>query len=151
MRMIRTILSVARILLIAVPTIAATSAPPAGYDVAAIRRELDRQCEAGEFAGVVVVRVRGRNILEHGCGEADVLNHVPNGLGTRFKIYSTSKFITALTVLRLVARKRIDLDAPITRYVPEAPDTWSGVTVRRLLDHTSGLKDLPEPLVAAYR
>lgn len=153
MRLIRATLTATAALLIAVPATAADTSvvPPAGYDVAGITRELDRQCKAGEFAGAVVVRVRGRNILEHACGEADAVNHVPNSLETRFKIYSTSKFITALTVLRLVEQKRIDLDAPITRYVPEAPDAWSGVTIRRLLNHTSGLKDLSEPMVAAYR
>jgi len=60
-----------------------------------------------------------------------------------FRIGSVTKTFTNTVVLQLVAKHRIDLDAPARRYVPGLmPDAYDRVTVRQLLDHTSGL---PKP------
>ncbi|MCN9241539.1 beta-lactamase family protein [Streptomyces sp. RY43-2] len=59
------------------------------------------------------------------------------------RIGSTTKVFTNTVVLQLVAEHRIDVDAPAHRYVPGLmPAAYDGVTVRQLLDHTSGL---PKP------
>ncbi|MFE1381505.1 serine hydrolase domain-containing protein [Streptomyces sp. NPDC058740] len=63
-----------------------------------------------------------------------------------FRIGSATKVFTNTVVLQLVAEHRLDLDAPARRYVPDLlPAAYEGVTVRRLLDHTSGL---PRPAAA---
>jgi D-alanyl-D-alanine carboxypeptidase len=60
-----------------------------------------------------------------------------------FRIGSVTKVFTNTVVLQLVAEHRVDLDAPARRYVGELmPRQYDGVTVRQLLDHTSGL---PKP------
>ncbi|WP_371579347.1 serine hydrolase domain-containing protein [Streptomyces sp. NBC_01314] len=60
-----------------------------------------------------------------------------------FRIGSVTKVFTNTVVLQLVAEHRIDLDAPARRYVPGLmPGAYDRVTVRQLLDHTSGL---PKP------
>ncbi|MEV0451154.1 serine hydrolase domain-containing protein [Streptomyces sp. NPDC050600] len=57
-----------------------------------------------------------------------------------FRIGSTTKVFTNTVVLQLAAEHRVDLDAPARRYVPGLlPAAYDRVTVRRLLDHTSGL------------
>ncbi|MFH9723119.1 serine hydrolase domain-containing protein [Streptomyces sp. NPDC017254] len=57
-----------------------------------------------------------------------------------FRIGSVTKTFTHTVVLQLVAEHRIELDAPARRYLPEVvPEAYGGVTVRQLLDHTSGL------------
>ncbi|MER6299534.1 serine hydrolase domain-containing protein [Kitasatospora sp. NPDC001539] len=59
------------------------------------------------------------------------------------RIGSVTKVFTNTVVLQLVAEHRIGLDTPARRYVPEVlPEAYAGVTVRQLLDHTSGL---PKP------
>jgi CubicO group peptidase (beta-lactamase class C family) len=121
------------------------------YDTSKIEAEFKRQCGNGTFSGVILVRARGRELFSRSCGEADILNHITNTRETRFKIYSTSKLITALSVMRLVEQKRLTLDAPITQYITDAPDAWEKVTLRRLLNHTSGVKDLTPNLVTAYQ
>ncbi len=133
------------------PTPAVAAAPVPAYDTAAIRAEFDRQCAAGEFSGVVVVRARGREVFQAVCGQADIVNGIANTRATRFKIYSTSKFITALTVLKLVETGKMRLDQPIGRYIAEVPAEWATVTVRQLLNHTSGIGDLTGQLVYHFR
>jgi CubicO group peptidase (beta-lactamase class C family) len=64
----------------------------------------------------------------------------------RFHVGSLSKSVLATGVLRLATAGRIDLDTPVLRYLPELSfeNPWAGssdVTVRHLLDHTSGLND----------
>lgn len=61
------------------------------------------------------------------------------------RIGSVTKTFTNTVVLQLVAERRIALDAPARRYVPELlPEAYDRVTVRQLLDHTSGL---PKPVM----
>jgi len=121
------------------------------WDFTAIRERLDGECRDGKFSGVVLIRIRGENAFEHACGSADRLNDVRVTSATRFKIYSTSKFITALTVMRLVESGKMRLDAPIRDYVGDVPDEWAPVTVRQLLNHTSGTADLTGDLVYHFR
>lgn len=89
------------------------------------------------------------------------------GPGTRFHIGSLTKTVLATGVLRLATEGRIDVDAPVMNYLPGLllANPWEGssdVTIRHLLDHTSGLDDarmwqvfseraLPDaPLIAAF-
>ncbi|MFO0580430.1 MAG: serine hydrolase domain-containing protein [Polyangia bacterium] len=65
---------------------------------------------------------------------------------TTFHCLSTTKPITALAVLRLVARGQVELDAPLARYVEGLPYP-SGATVRQVLSHQAGL---PNPLPLAW-
>ncbi len=74
-------------------------------------------------------------------GLADVAAEVPVEPGTGFAIASISKTFTAALVLALVDDGLVDLDAPARRYLPDVAKVPSAVTVRQLLDHTSGLQD----------
>ncbi len=57
-----------------------------------------------------------------------------------FRIGSVTKVFTSTVVLQLAAEHRIDIDAPVRRYLPDLiPTAYGAVTVRELLDHTSGL------------
>ena len=65
---------------------------------------------------------------------------------TRFHVGSLTKSVLATGILRLATEGRVDLDAPVLRYLPdlfqgEPPAGFSEVTVRHLLDHTAGLND----------
>ena len=54
---------------------------------------------------------------------------------------SMAKTFTAAALLRLVEHGRLSLDEPIARWFPELPDYGEPITVRRLMNHTSGLRD----------
>jgi len=62
-----------------------------------------------------------------------------------FQVGSITKNFTAVLMLQLVASGKVNLDAPIGKYFPEYP-TWQTITVRQLLNHTSGIYDyIDEP------
>jgi CubicO group peptidase (beta-lactamase class C family) len=65
---------------------------------------------------------------------------------TTFHCFSTTKPVTALAVLQLVAEGRINLDAPLTTYLPDIPYR-KGATVRQVLSHQAGL---PNPLPVSW-
>jgi len=135
-------------------TLAGSSAiarTPQGYDFSAVNAELTRQCISGEFSGIVVVRVRGRELYAKDCGWADMANLVPIERGTRFRIFSTSKLLTALTVMRLVEQGKMGLDNSVADYLPDVPKEWRAVSLRSLLNHTSGIPDYTELLLYHFR
>ncbi len=56
----------------------------------------------------------------------------------------TLKQLTAAALMTLVGDGRLSLDDSVVKYFPEAPGSWKGITVRRLLTHTAGMGDYPE-------
>ena len=73
-------------------------------------------------------------------GLSDVENAVPVRTGTMFRLASVSKPITATAVMQLVERGKLDLDAPIQRYVPSFPEKPWPITPRLLLAHLGGVR-----------
>jgi D-alanyl-D-alanine carboxypeptidase len=78
-------------------------------------------------------------------GVADLATGAPVAADSRFRIGSMTKMFVATVVLQLVAEHRVDLDAPIERYLPGVVrgngNDGRHITVRELLQHTSGLPD----------
>ncbi len=62
---------------------------------------------------------------------------------TLFRVASITKTVTALALLRLWEAGRLDLDAPLSQYLPELSAETEGITPRALLSHSSGLRDKP--------
>ncbi len=89
--------------------------------------------------GVVMVIQGGEIIHQNGYGLADVDQEIYITPETIFHLGSVGKQFTAMGVLILVEQGQIDLDDPISDYIPELDWMDSGVTVRRLLHHTSGV------------
>src|SRR6266702_4825697 len=103
------------------------------------------EAKATEFGipGVAVgVWADGREAYAcHGVTSVD--NPLPVDRDTLFGVGSVSKTFTATAVMRLVADTRVELDAPVVRYVPELrlsdARATAEITVLNLLNHTSGL------------
>ena len=99
------------------------------------RRSLDRP-----NAGVSLAVARdGKLILARAYGVADRSRVVDVTPGSIFHIASISKNIAAAAVLSLVDQGIVRLDDDVTRYVPAAPTHGQRVTIRQLLNHTSGI------------
>lgn len=95
------------------------------------------------FNGALAYGAGGRIAHVRYAGMADVEAGEPVAGETRFKWGSASKWLTSVAVLRLVERKRLSLDAPITTYLPNfRQDTGGRVLVKHLLSNTSGIPDL---------
>lgn len=98
--------------------------------------------ESGRAVGLCIGVARGDAIVcARGFGLANVELNVPATVDTVYRIGSVTKEFTAAAVLLLVEDGKIDLDAPITSYLPDYPEQGKGVSVRQLLHHTSGVKD----------
>ncbi|MGJ9416577.1 serine hydrolase domain-containing protein [Massilia sp. CMS3.1] len=109
------------------------TAPPAAL--------IDAQI-GSDYNGVVLVRAkRGAAALVKAYGKAQFEMPASLAPDARFMIGSVSKWITAVTVLRLVEEKQLDLDKPVTTWLPELPATSRAVTLRTLLSNTSGIEN----------
>ena len=78
---------------------------------------------------------------QKGYGMADLENSVPAKAATVYRIASVAKPITAVAVMQLVERGKLDLDAPIQKYVPTFPGKPWPITTRQLLGHLSGIRN----------
>jgi CubicO group peptidase (beta-lactamase class C family) len=84
---------------------------------------------------------RGQVVWAEGFGVIDKLTRVAPGVDTMFGIGSVSKMISTIATMILVDRQRVDLDAPLTRYVPDfrmASPEYTRIKIRMLLSHSSG-------------
>ncbi|MFL5571671.1 MAG: serine hydrolase domain-containing protein, partial [Gemmatimonadaceae bacterium] len=90
-------------------------------------------------ASVTVLR-NGREIWSEGLGVADLENNLPVTPLTKFRIGSVSKPITAVAMAALVEEGKLDLDAPIQKYVPAFPVKKYPITARELAGHLAGIR-----------
>ncbi|HEV2904494.1 MAG TPA: serine hydrolase domain-containing protein [Pyrinomonadaceae bacterium] len=90
----------------------------------------------------VSVMKAGKIVYARGYGMADVAHGIPLTPRTPLWAASTSKQFTALAVLLLEGDGKLRLDDDVRRYLPEVPDFGHPLTIRKLLNHTSGLREL---------
>ena len=91
-------------------------------------------------ASLAVVR-DGHITKAQGYGFANLELRSPATKETVYEIGSTSKQFTATAIMMLVEEGKVRLDDTITKYFPEAPQAWRGITIRHLLTHTSGIQN----------
>ncbi|RPE40324.1 D-alanyl-D-alanine carboxypeptidase [Streptomyces sp. Ag109_O5-1] len=132
---------------LAAPAFAATaaSAPAAGQSTTGPDAEALRAAIAGlpdADATAALVRVGGTDGVWRGsAGVHDLASGRAADPDARFRAGSTTKVVTAAAVLRLAADGRIDLGAPVQRYLPGLfTPAFRPITVRQLLNHTSGIQ-----------
>ncbi|MGY4389239.1 serine hydrolase domain-containing protein [Streptomyces sp. TE12347] len=114
------------------------SAPP---NAAVLERAIAGLGAEHRDATAALVRVGGTSGSWRGSsGVADVVTGRAAVEEGRFRAGSVTKTFTAAVVLQLAAEGRVDLDRPVRRYLPgTVPDSYGAVTVRQLLNHTSGI------------
>jgi serine beta-lactamase-like protein LACTB, mitochondrial len=106
----------------------------------------------------LAVAVDGKLVWSEAFGYADLARHTRVTRTTMFRIGSVSKPLTATAVAQLVQQGKLDLDAPVQRYVPSFPEKPWPVTTRELAGHLAGIRhyagneflsDTPYPSVTA--
>lgn len=119
----------------------AGSVPTAYADVVARERTFVCQRLATVIPGVqVAVAVNGKLVWSEGFGFADAERRQPVTRETQFRIGSVSKPLTATAVALLYEQGKLDLDAPVQRYVPSFPDKGYPITTRQLAGHLAGIR-----------
>jgi len=109
-----------------------------GKDLDAIVAKFD--AAAGGFNGSVLVAKDGKVVLEKGYGPHDAATKTPIDVRALWDWASVTKQFTAAALLRLQDKKKLSLDDPLTKFWPKAKVDKKAVTVRHLLNHTSGIQ-----------
>ena len=108
-----------------------------------LQHDLDALVAAGAPGAILFVRDGDRTtILTAGLG--DIARKTPMRADNHFKIASLTKTFTATVVLQLVGEGKLRLDDTIDRHLPGLVPNGSGISVRQLLNHTSGLHDFED-------
>jgi len=137
------------------PSAAPTSSPSPSRDdsafIAAVDALAAEALPRGPIAGLsIAVFEHGRAVLAKGYGMADREAGVAATADTSYPIASVTKHFTAAAVLRLADQGKLSLDDPLSRFFPSARPRIGVLTMRHLLDHTSGLtRGGPAPRAAA--
>jgi CubicO group peptidase (beta-lactamase class C family) len=135
------------VLALALTTFAATDA--AAQTTRTLTERLDSLAGSGVMAertvGTVAAVVQGNDtLLMKGYGKSNVEWDVPMPADAMFEIGSVTKQFTAAAILQLRDAGKLSLDDEITKWLPDFDTRGNRVTVRRLLDHTSGIVGLTE-------
>ena len=159
---------------LAPPAVRAQSAAPAppsqivnGFDVsrlARIDRALQTYVDKNEIAGAVALVLRdGKPVYQRAVGWADRESRQPMTMDAIFRIASQSKAITTTAVLMLFEEGKINLDDPVSRFIPQFAHTTVAtssdtgrvispakreITIHDLLTHTSGISYGTDSIVA---
>jgi CubicO group peptidase (beta-lactamase class C family) len=103
-------------------------------------RAVDAFLKIQPFQGVVLIGRAGKPIYSRTVGFADIEAKTPATLDTPYVIASISKWLTSTALLKLAEAGKVDLDAPITRYLPDyRADTGAKVKLRHLMTNISGV------------
>lgn len=142
----------------AAPSAPATqSGPPLKLEpeplVAAARARIGTEAQADRFSGAVLIARNGKPIWVEAYGLADREGLRPNTPKTQFRIGSAGKLFTTIAIMQLAQAGRLDLKAPIGRYLTDYanPEIASKATVGNLLSHTGGTGDFFGPEFVAHR
>src|SRR5215213_5502043 len=138
---IRRAAALAALLLVAVATSAAQTAPAPEW-AAQVDDYLNGLVKQNRFSGAVLVARDGRVVLSKGYGFANLELEVPNTPQTRFRLSSITKQFTAAAVLVLQERGKLNVQDPVCKYVENCPAAWQPVTIHHLLTHTSGIPNM---------
>ncbi|MFH8890249.1 serine hydrolase domain-containing protein [Streptomyces sp. NPDC017949] len=134
--------AVASQIAVAAPTAAAATTP---RDPAGVQRVLDRAVADGGVPGILARIQGGRDTWVGTAGVADTSTGRQRRDQDRFRIGSTTKTFTATVMLQLAAERRLTLDDSVEKWLPgvvRGPGYQpERITIRQLLDHTSGIYD----------
>ncbi len=106
----------------------------------ALNSYLNQQVTNGVLSGSVLVEQNGM-LFSKGYNLADVDAGIFNMPQTRFRIGSNTKQFTAMAILILQDRGKLNVQDHICRYIPACPADWQPITIAELLTHSSGIPD----------
>jgi CubicO group peptidase (beta-lactamase class C family) len=102
---------------------------------------MNATAKLGRFNGYVLAARDGKTVFGKGYGMANFEEDVPPTPQTKFRLASITKGFTAMAVMILQEKGKLNLQDSICKFLGDCPDAWKPVTVRGLLNHTSGIAD----------
>lgn len=124
---------------------AAAALPGPQANRQAFERDADAMLQAyvtkQDWAGNVAIVYAGKQIVRSSYGTGDRTWQIPTRPDAVYRVGSVTKMFTSVAVLQLVQAGQLSLDAPVRTYLPDLPPAWQAVTIRHLLNQTSGLPE----------
>ncbi len=106
----------------------------------AVDRYLQAQMQRQHIPGIALAVLKnGKPLYVKGYGVATLEHPVPVTANTVFQLGSIGKQFTALAVMLLADEHKLNLDDPVSKYLPEVPASWNKVTLRLMLNHQAGI------------
>lgn len=150
------------LILLLTPLLSQAGTELSNHKKQAINNYLHEISERHGIVGQTVAIMReGELVYTQTMGLANIELQVPVKEGAMFPVYSLAKLFANVALMQLVEQGKVNLDAPITRYVPNLPKSWQQVTVRHCQNHLSGLPNFykaafvfpptPEQVLAALK
>jgi CubicO group peptidase (beta-lactamase class C family) len=128
------------IILLLVLTLTAFAQPKPTADIEAyLKQRMEKRRVPGLQLAVVH---KGKIVMLGAYGTADIQDGVPVTDKTVFSINSATKSFTGVAIMQLAAEGKIDINAPVSRYLDGLPEKWQPITIKQLLTHVSGLPDI---------
>lgn len=108
-----------------------------------VKEFLRSEMQERQIPGLQIVVIKNRKvILSKALGIANVQHDVPVTENSLFSINSATKSFTGVAIMQLAERGKLDVAAPVSRYLEGLPMDWQAVTVTQLLNHTSGIPNI---------
>lgn len=119
-----------------------------------LAKKVDRYMRAcvqeGNFSGTVLMARKGKILISKGYGLANSEVNARNSSATIFRLGSITKQFTALAIMQLQERKRLSVQDPLSKYIPDYPQ-GDKITIHHLLTHTAGIPNFTDfPEYSAY-
>jgi serine beta-lactamase-like protein LACTB len=129
------------VFLIAASSLAADQKSLSPEKRAEVEKSVSSFMSANSVPGIgAAVVLDGEPVWSAGFGMADLENFAPATASTLFRLGSISKPITAVAILQLSERGKLDLEAPVQKYCPAFPEKQWPITTRELLGHLGGIR-----------
>ncbi len=104
---------------------------------------INREMKERRIPGLQLAVVQnGKMVLSKSYGYANIQDNISVKSTTIFPINSNTKIFTGVSVMQLVEQGKIELNAPIKKYLNDLPSEWQSITVDQLLTHISGLPEI---------
>lgn len=105
---------------------------------------IEKAADHQEINGNVLIGQQGKVVYKRSFGYADIAQKKSLTNDTQFPLASISKTFTSTAILQLKEAGKINIDAPLAKYLPKFP--YPNIIIRQVLSHTSGLPDTDELL-----
>src|SRR5690242_15048838 len=127
-----------RLLLLALLPAIASAQDPSPAKIDAVFARFTQPASPG---CILAVSRAGKTVYEKGYGMADLERDVPITPASIFHVASISKQFTAMSILLLEQQGKLSIEDDVRKYIPGLPDYGKRITLRHLLQHTSGIRD----------
>ncbi len=116
------------------------ASPPSAQQITAkVDEYMNAAVRVDRFSGSILIARDGQPVVSKGYGLANIELDVPNTPQTVFRLGSVTKQFTAMAIMMLAERGKLNVNDPACKYLTDCPAAWQPITVKNLLTHTAGV------------